>query len=198
MPQVRRSREFFMYAVLRDAAHEKLELLEKSDCHKPYAYMEAMLLSALAIEGFLNHIGIRLVRCWKEIERSLGPQQKLQLILEQINHSPSFGERPYQTLHEMFKVRQILVHGKTHSIRGDVSELQWQHGEFPPEPKFDIETMINDVSARRFVEDMDLMIKDLWDHAGIEEQSFAPGIQGRFEWSTNVELKTMMELDGKS
>jgi len=187
-----------MYAPLRDAAHEKLELLEKGDCHKPYAYMEAMLLSALAVEGFLNHIGIRLITCWKDIERTLGPQQKLLLILENINHSPCFGERPYQTFREMFKLRKTLVHGKTHSIKGDVSEQEWERGEFPPEPRFDIEAMINDNNAKRFVKDMDSIIQDLWDHAGIDETRLAPGIQGSFEWSTDVELKTMMEFDGKS
>ena len=175
-----------MYSFLHDAAHENLELLQKNIRCRRYARMEAMLLSSLTIEAYLNHIGPFILKSWQDIERSLQPKQKLTLILEIISYDPSMGERPYQTFHEMFKLRNLLVHGRKHQAVDHISDQQWNPGEFPQEPSLDIDNLITDSNAKRFVEDMDAIIKDLAEHPMIKDIAPAPGIMGKFSFTTDI------------
>lgn len=175
-----------MYSFLHDAAHENLELLQKNSRCRRYARMEAMLLSTLAIEAYLNHIGPFILKSWQDIERSLQPKQKLTLILETISHVPNMGERPYQTFNDMFKLRRLLVHGRTHRKIDHISDQEWNTGEFPQEPSLDIEDMITDLNAERFVEDMDAIIEDLAEHPQIKDIAPDPGIMGTFSFTTDI------------
>ncbi len=140
--EVKQNKEFYTFWLLKDAARENLQMLENNSRCNGYARMEAMLLSALAMEAYLNHVGPFLLNSWETIEKSLGPKQKLVLILEVLSHSPSMGHRPYQTFHDMFKFRNLLAHGRTRKVIDHISNQDRIPGTFPEEPKTDIEMLI--------------------------------------------------------
>ena len=180
--KVKQNKTSFTYAYLKDAAKEKQELLAKGTGCRKYAQIEAMLLSALAIEAYLNHLGNLIFKCWNSIERSLTPRQKLDLLCEKMSYEPDHGERPYQTFHDIFKFRQKTVHGKTEVIKDHESIQSYHNNEFPKEPKTDWENMISQDNTNRYVEDMQAIINDLWKHSGIKDNRYAPGKMGYFSW----------------
>lgn len=188
MTKVKQSKRFYVYCYLRDAARENLELLQSSGRDKMYARMEAMLLSALAMEAWLNHIGPVTVVGWNYIERSLSPEQKLHLIMESMPYAPApnRGERPFQTFSDMIKFRNLLAHGRTHQVCDVITDESWAPGEFPKAPELEIEKWFTDSNAERFVEDMISMIRDLWEHLPNKDTIDPPGVFNHHEYSTGV------------
>lgn len=188
MTKVKQSKRFYVYCYLRDAARENLEILKSSSRDKMYARMEAMLLSALAMEAWLNHIGPVAVVGWRHIERSLSPEQKLHLIIECMPSHPALnrGERPFQTFSDMIKLRNLLAHGRTHQVCDVISDESWAQGEFPKAPELEIEKWFTDANAERFVTDMVAMIDDLWEHLPNKDSIARPGVFSSHEYTTGV------------
>ena len=68
------------YVYCRIAA---LNALKKAQEQKPgwfYFAMMAGVFAAFTIEGYLNHLGQKQIRDWNELERKLGPREKLLLL----------------------------------------------------------------------------------------------------------------------
>jgi hypothetical protein len=78
--------------------------------------MSILILTAFSFEAYLNHIGPKICACWPIFEKMVSPERKLDLVCKKIEMKLPKGERPRQTVHEIFKFRNDLAHGKTVTV----------------------------------------------------------------------------------
>ncbi len=78
-------------------------------------YIVAIVMAAFAFEAYLNFVGDKLLPFWGDID-SIRVAEKLSVICAHVGHPPDFGRRPYQSLHELWKIRNALAHTRTESF----------------------------------------------------------------------------------
>lgn len=81
-----------------------------------YEFMASLVFSAYTLEAYLNHIGRKLFGCWNDIERRLGPREKLNLLAERLKVEIKQGELPWQTMKALFDFRNDIAHGKSEDL----------------------------------------------------------------------------------
>ena len=79
----------------------------------------SILYSAFALEAYLNYAGEKLFSYWHEIEKCLNPIAKIKLIGEHLAIKIDLGSRPFQTVKQVFDVRNRVVHPKAELAEGD-------------------------------------------------------------------------------
>ncbi len=72
--------------------------------------------SAFSFEAYMNHIGPKLFTTWDHLE-TLSPEGKLDVLCEKLGIILPKDKSPRQTIHQLFRFRNKLVHGKTVSIK---------------------------------------------------------------------------------
>lgn len=165
--------KFYVYTYLRDIAHERVAMVGKPGISELLAYLDGMLMAAMTMEAYFNHLGSNLFDCWDDFS-CLRPEGKLRLILDKIDYSPDFGIRPYQTLTDMIWYRNRIAHGRTEGY-DELVTIRSRALLKPDEMKFPrLEAMITLKNLQRFVEDMDAVITDLWEHSRIEDSRLSP------------------------
>ncbi len=106
------------YVYLYNAADWALEQAEKTEEGRVYNCMSANLMLAFCIEAYLNHAGERLLPFWdEEIKKDLRTESKLRIIASHLKVSLDYSRPPYQTLRDIWKFRNSVVHAKTEKIR---------------------------------------------------------------------------------
>jgi hypothetical protein len=169
--QVEAKRTIFTYAYLNMAARHALEHAEASEHGRTYDCMSVILFCAFTLEAYFNHLGKEKIRSWVKIERKLGPKEKLALLLDVIKHSVDESRQPFQTLTEIFRLRDALAHGKTEEFKySGIQRLA--ANELPRDPEvfwLDFCTLDN---AKRCFRDTNLMISELHEHAGLPGKPF--------------------------
>ena len=81
-----------------------------------WQFMSSAVLTAFAFEAYKNHVGETVLSSWSGLER-LSPLAKLDLLCEVLKvQLPGADQRPRQTLDRLFKFRNTLAHGRTHTI----------------------------------------------------------------------------------
>jgi hypothetical protein len=127
--------------------------------------MVAMTLAAFAMEAFLNLLGEQTfcdkygesegLRKWERLERRLGAQEKLDLLVAMHGFGLDTTKEPYSLIAALFKYRNMIAHGRTWRS-GDVMLETGSHilttdpddfPEFTP-PWFKKATLAN---ARKYV-----------------------------------------------
>lgn len=117
-------------------ALEAAEDADKSGKPSFYHRMNAMLLSALCLESFINYWGPEILlgrtdlsswhTCWKRVERR-GPRKKVEAICEMGKLTvPDFLCEPFKTMGRMFEYRNNLAHGKTEHLVGNETSPLWE------------------------------------------------------------------------
>jgi hypothetical protein len=84
------------------------------------AYEEGSLLQlqasavfcAFTFEAYLNHVGYEEVQYWDEIEK-ISYRSKLKVISAHLGVKIDESRRPFQTIIELFRLRDKLAHGRT-------------------------------------------------------------------------------------
>ena len=147
------------------AATRALKEAEAQELGSFYSCMMAGVFAAFAVEAFLNHIGRQKIRAWADIERRLGPREKL-LLLRQVAHwSVDESRRPFQTLRKMLQLRDALAHGKTETVVSDaVLKRRPKEVNEWPEPKW--KRLCTIPSVKRMVNDAEAIIRDLAKQSG--------------------------------
>jgi hypothetical protein len=115
---VRRERHVLAFAELSHANRVLLENTRKQEPGWFYECMASILTSALRFEAYLNHVGASLFSFWDEMER-LPHRAKLNIIRTQLGIVTTDGQRPYQTLTELFQFRNALAHGRDEHLDPD-------------------------------------------------------------------------------
>lgn len=73
--------------------------------------MGSMTFSAFALEALANISGEQLIPNWKHFE-SAKPIAKIILISTTLDQDVNFSREPFQTISEIFKLRNAIVHSK--------------------------------------------------------------------------------------
>lgn len=165
---------------MRHASHVILEKAEKDPEGSFYLVMASLIFTAFMVEAYLNHIGQRIFKCWNDLEERLSPKSKLNLIAEKLGLVTNYQRRPYQTLSELFKFRNSVAHGKSVSLKSDNQirlvddtvdkymheflETQW-------------EKYCTSENAKRALEDMETVIREVHNAAGMRDFPFNFGMQ---------------------
>jgi hypothetical protein len=75
--------------------------------------MASMVFSAIALEGYLNFLGVKILQdTWTDIQTNLSHDKKIALLANLLNHEIDKGAEPLQTIHNMFKFRNAIAHPK--------------------------------------------------------------------------------------
>lgn len=160
-----------------DLFHGSDVLLQKSSSEKKGSYyktMGSLLLTAFTFEAFLNHLGDKTIKFWDEIEK-IGVLDKYNVFCKELGIKPDFSKRPHQTLKLLFRFRNSIAHGRSVILKvtKDVSSTDepWDH-----EPKTDWEEYCTDDNAARAREDIEKIIIELNETAGLGPSPFMHGM----------------------
>jgi hypothetical protein len=153
-----------------------------------WQFLSSIVLTAFAFEAYLNHVGQQVVSCWTSLER-LSPNAKLELLCETLKVSlpGTKGERPLQTINELFRFRNTLPHGRSETIvpkakSVDIDDLETHRAE---RLLSDWERLIEDGEfAKRAREDVEAILKVL--QAARPEPKEALFRFGTRSWSADV------------
>ncbi|HLF85342.1 MAG TPA: hypothetical protein VI837_14305 [Blastocatellia bacterium] len=170
--KVEAKRTVFTYAYLNMAANQALEHAEASERGRTYDCMSVILFCAFTLEAYFNHLGKEKFQCWELIERRLGPKEKLLLLLDVIKHSIDESRRPFQTLKDIFRLRDALAHGKTEEFAYS-GILMLSADERPSEPEVVWLSYCTLANAKRCLEDTTHMITELHRRAGFSGGAFS-------------------------
>lgn len=161
------NRTVFAHSVLFASA--KTALSRGRDTGEKNDLMVAMVLSAFSLEAFLNFAGAKLIPFWSHIER-IPVWRKLRVIATHLKYEPNPAERPYQTLHDLWRFRNFMAHAKTQSA-SDIREGHPMDLDNYPEVTWELDCSLE--SARRAIEDVKVVIDDLYDRAGLRDGDLA-------------------------
>ncbi len=173
--RIQASTTTYTYVYCRIAARKALEEAQEQQLGGLYFAMMAGVFAAFTVEGYLNHLGQERVRDWDELERKLGPREKLLLLRSMLHLSVSITERPFQTLNDMLRLRDALAHGKTLTVTSDlvVNDANNEAAQYP-QPNWKKLCSLN--SVERMVEDAEKMVRHLCTQSGSKHDPFAsPG-----------------------
>jgi hypothetical protein len=70
------------------------------------------IFHAFTFEAYLNHVGSQEIEFWDEIDR-IPHSNKLSVLAKRLKFTYDLGRRPFQTMRDLFKLRDGLAHGKT-------------------------------------------------------------------------------------
>lgn len=136
-----------------------------------WQFMASLVFTAFTLEAYLNHIGQKLFKCWSDVE-SLSPHKKLKLICEKLEIEPDYSKRPYQTIKKLFQFRNDVAHGKSVKLKSD-KQIQYFDKDLDAVMKEPVSTSWEKYSeennALRAREDIEAVIRELHDLAGIED-----------------------------
>ncbi len=101
---------------MRNASRLALNQAKEIEKGRFYNCMSVIIYSAFCIEGYLNHVGAKIIESWDILERKLSPEEKLQIIYSKLHIFPDKGKRPYQTIKDIFQIRNLFAHPRTEYI----------------------------------------------------------------------------------
>lgn len=138
-------------AYLHNGAWHFVELARQDLEGSLYAKMAATTFAAFYLEAYLNWLGIAELPYWQDVERQLGPDQKLALLCHHLNLPMERSQRPWQSVRTLLRHRNHLAHAT--------------------ESGFHLLTELTIDEAERLLEDAEAIVKQLHQSAGLSETS---------------------------
>jgi hypothetical protein len=123
-----------------------------------YQWSACLAFSAFSLEAYLNLLGQRTIVLWRDVEKA-PPLAKLRLLMAQFGIRLQTGERPLQTVRELFMYRNWLAHTRSEIILYDAEHPIDEHEERLYEaPLHKWERFPTDATAARAMEDVEKVI----------------------------------------
>jgi hypothetical protein len=100
------------YSYLRNSSNCLLKKAEETEEGNVHTSLASLVMSAFSLEASLNHIGTKLFPFWKDVEKNLSPESKLNFICHELKLKPNFSKRPYQSFkphHSLKKMGKSLI-----------------------------------------------------------------------------------------
>jgi hypothetical protein len=133
-----------------------------------WQFLSSVVLTAFAFEAYLNHVGSQALASWQSLDR-LSYESKLNLLCETLKVSlpGTPGQRPRQTIGELFRFRNAIAHGRSQEISQErtiaLDELEahrarrpllhWerliQNSDFALRVREDVEAVLNAIQTAR-------------------------------------------------
>lgn len=160
---------FYTFAYLRQAAWNAFETAQSVPEGSNYHRVSAVLFSALTIEAHLNHVAELTISNWGTIEPTLRWREKFTMVAKELSLTVDKSRRPVQTVIDVFKFRDKLAHGKTHS-----EKLKYKHveGQSSSDDKLDPEWLHKywtDDAVKRVLDDIERVLDIIHTAAGLEK-----------------------------
>lgn len=145
-----------------------------------YQLMGSLTFAAFALEAFLNSAGQHVIKCWDDIERKLGPNEKLSLICETLKISRDQGRPPYHTAAQLLRFRNELAHGRSMVLTK--TEIKVMGDNFESYLRQDLKTRWQEFckveNADRVRADIREIVEAIGEAAGMEDSIFHLGSSG--------------------
>ena len=103
------------YAALSHIAWHLLETAKNNEEGSLLNLQAAAVFYAFTFEAYLNHVGAKEIPFWEEIER-ISYNKKLNVIKKHLGMKIDHGSPPFQSIRELFDLRNTLAHGRTLTI----------------------------------------------------------------------------------
>ena len=166
--KVSRSRGINMFGELSRANYVLLENAKRQNGGYFYELMSCLVFTAFKHEAFINHLGYKLLPNWNELERERH-SDKQGAIFEELGLAVDKGQRPFQTLRDLFHARDELAHGKpqllTHESLVETGSRE-QIRRRKPLTKW--ESLCTLEFAQRAFDDTEEIAERLWTSAGFD------------------------------
>lgn len=166
------------YSYLRNSSNCLLKKAEETEEGNVHTSLASLVMSAFSLEASLNHIGTKLFPFWKDVEKNLSPESKLNFICHELKLKPNFSKRPYQSFKRILKFRNKLAHGKTETVEGSWS------ANMDETPISQIETewqkMCTPKKAKKILDDVTKIVTELHKKAGMGDLPFLSTGHARF------------------
>ncbi len=177
-------RTFHTFAHLLLGAGSLVKSASEQQRGSGHCLVAAAVFSAFAFEAALNHIGEAKVRSWAIVEPRLTWRLKLDLIVAEcrIAPAPDWGRRPFQSVAEAFKLRDLIAHGKTVSGEVEYTHEVGSGGGNYMDPPWLSKFYDLKVVARTY-EDVDEAIGDVLKAAGLDPHLASTVATGSFRES---------------
>jgi hypothetical protein len=168
------SREVRTFVDLAHGADVLIMKTEQNPQGSYYTTMSALLLTAFTFEAYLNHLGEKTIKFWKEID-PIKIMDKYIVLCKNLNLTPDFSKRPYQTLRTLFKFRNAIAHGKSQVLQEtkNVSSQDDPHNHTPKAHWEEFSILDN---AKRAKKDISQIITELHKAAGLGDYPFIHGM----------------------
>jgi len=156
------------YAYLHTAAEWALEQAEGNEeggLRRLFNCMSSIILSAFCIEAYLNHIGSKFLPYWDdEVKKGLSINNKFKIICHHFNLSPDYSRRPFHSLREIIKYRNLMAHAITEKISLQVAQVARLKRANYPQTWWGEHTNLK--TAKRWLKDTESMITEINKAAG--------------------------------
>ena len=152
-------RRVYEYCYLYKVAKQNLEAAEQQEEGQFYRLITCLGFCAFLLESVMNEIGDALfTECWMSEHERKQPKDKRDLIHARLDMLCANGEQPFQTFHNVFNTRSLLVHAKPQKLQGSGSKsaasLAGQYG-----PETEIELIATPKNVRLIFEDTEAMVR---------------------------------------
>ncbi len=168
------TREVRTFVDLAHGADVLITTAEQEPQGSYYTTMSAILFTAFTFEAYLNHLGEKTFKFWKEIE-PIKVMDKYRVLCKNLDIRPDFTKRPYQTLNTLFKFRNAITHGKS-QILVETKDVSSYDEPYQHTPKAHWEEFSVLENARRAKEDVSQVISELHKTAGFGDFPFIHGL----------------------
>jgi hypothetical protein len=114
---VTKQRTVYTYAELWHASECLLAMGIENPKGSMFQFLSSAILTAFALEAYLNHVGAATFKCWQQLDR-LPPWSKMELLFEELGVAFPAGTnaRPLQTVAKLLRFRNTMAHGRSHEI----------------------------------------------------------------------------------
>jgi hypothetical protein len=112
---VKRERKVSMYSELRQANFVLLKNAKLKRDGYIYEHLSCIIMTAFSFEAFMNDLGSKILPYWNKIER-VSHEVKMSILSDRIRLVPDYSMRPYQTISEVFFIRNTVAHGKPQTL----------------------------------------------------------------------------------
>jgi len=166
--RVKKKRLVIAYSELWHASGCVLESGLREPRGSVWQFLTSALLTAFSFEAYLNHIGPQVFLCWDSLEQ-LPPLAKFELLCNtlKVDFPKGKGERPLQTIIDLFRFRNTVAHAKPQTIEPEpvLRDINDNLTSFLGEkPLAHWERLIQDDSfAKRARKDVEVVLKKLQD-----------------------------------
>ena len=166
--KVSRSRNVNMFGELSHANYVLLDNAKRQKDGFLYEVMSCLVFAAFKHEAFINHLGYALLPNWHELERKRH-FEKQNAILTKLGLSIDKGQRPFQTLHDLFAARDEIAHGKPQSLTPKPNVESGPREDMRRrKPLTKWETLCTLSFAHRAYKDTEEIAELLWSSAGFD------------------------------
>jgi len=165
--RILRTRKVFTYVHLYRGASFALEYAKENEEGSFYNCMNCIILTAFCLEAYFNHVGSKHIKGWDEWAM---PEEKLDSIAKEFNIVLNKTKRPYTSFKEVFRLRNLLAHGKTHTLKSGPWIGPRITTSIPKYPQAEWESKCQVKWVERYLTDAERVITTL--HIAIEKSGY--------------------------